>query len=292
MSTTPPGPPKASSGAVSPKNLIPDAVAVGGKSGTVDGCQRIVVYGTGGIGKTTLAAYLPSPLFLDVEGGTYRMDVLREEPEDFMALRGMIVSMIQNGPPKGVQSIVIDTITQVEEMVCDYVVEHRRTEKGQQVHSVEAFGWGKGWQFVSDEMNALLRDLGRLSVKHKLAVCLIAHDVPAEVPNPAGENFIRWAPKLYAGDKKGRGSIQDRVKNWCDHMLFISYDIVVEDGRASGSGTRTVYTTELPTHLAKSRTFQGVTPFSPEKPDEVWHALGIIKKSTAKAAAPSGPPIA
>ena len=51
------------------------------------------------------------------------------------------------------------------------------------------------------------------------------------VSSSQGEEFIRWEPHLYSGDKKGRGSIRERVKNWAEHIIFIGYDVFVEDGK-------------------------------------------------------------
>ena len=42
--------------------------------------QKVVLYGPEGIGKTSLAAQFPDPLFIDTEGGTACYDVKRAEP--------------------------------------------------------------------------------------------------------------------------------------------------------------------------------------------------------------------
>lgn len=39
--------------------------------------QRVIIYGPEGVGKSTLAAGLPAPLFLDTEEGTQHMNVGR-----------------------------------------------------------------------------------------------------------------------------------------------------------------------------------------------------------------------
>ena len=39
--------------------------------------QKVVVYGTEGIGKTTFASHFPSPVFIDTEGSTDHLDVAR-----------------------------------------------------------------------------------------------------------------------------------------------------------------------------------------------------------------------
>ena len=41
--------------------------------------MKVVIYGPEGIGKSTLAAKFPRPLFIDTEGSTRHMDVQRTE---------------------------------------------------------------------------------------------------------------------------------------------------------------------------------------------------------------------
>lgn len=239
--------------------------------------DRILLYGTGKIGKSTLASYLPAPYFLDVEASTTKMDVrydvdLRHAPT-WPMLRGKIEAIAQS-PPKGMRSVVIDTVTVVEELIAEFVIGTRKTEKGKPVDSLEGYGWGKGWKFLSEEFSALLDPLDRIA-EAGINVCLVAHECASPVPNPYGEDFIRWEPSLYDGDKKGRGSIRARLKNWADHILFVGYDMDVEEGKARGSGTRTVYTQELPTHMAGSRTKQGSFVYTTNDPGAVWRELGI-----------------
>tara|TARA_R110000822_G_scaffold120633_3_gene254140 strand:- start:4356 stop:5183 length:828 start_codon:yes stop_codon:yes gene_type:complete len=257
----------------SPRATIPSPVKLNITAGEITGSDRIVVYGTGGIGKSTLCAFLPAPIFLDIERSTNRINVARDTAADWAELRGKLAAIAQ-APPQGVRSIVIDTATVAEEFAKEHVIAERKTEKGKRVDSIEGFGWGKGWQFIYDEFCGLLADCDRIAAQG-LNICLIAHEVSTPVPNPAGEDFIRWEPHLYSGDKKGRGSIRERVKEWSDHVLFIGYDVFVEDGKGSGSGTRTIYTQELPTHIAKSRAKQLTIPFDLQDPAAIWRELGI-----------------
>lgn len=279
MSAKPKAPPAPKKAATkqSPRATIPDIVALDMGFGITEGSDRIVIYGTGGIGKTTAAAFLPSPFFLDVEASTKKIEVnydkqLRADPTWSM-LRGKLAA-IEANPPQGVRSIVIDTASVAEELAKEHVVATRTTDKGKAVDSIEGFGWGKGWQFIYDEFNGILGDLDRIAAKG-LNVCLIVHEVSSPVPNPYGEDFIRWEPLLYSGDKKGRGSIRERVKNWAEHVVYIGYDLAVEDGKAQGHGSRSFYTQELPTHIAKSRTKQFSMSYEPQDPGAIWRELGI-----------------
>ena len=264
-------------GTRSPRATVPDLVALDFGSGVTTGSDRIVIYGTGGIGKSTLAAFLPAPYFLDVESSTKKLDVsfdreLRAAPS-WPMLRGKLATLAKS-PPKGLRSVVVDTATVAEALAEEHVIATRPTEKGRMVDSIEGYGWGKGRQYVFEEFGALLADLDRVN-NAGLNVCLIAHDVSTEFPNPAGPDYIRWEPFLYHGDKRGRSSIRNAVKNWADHVIFVGYDVSVEEGKGLGSGTRTLYTKELGTHVAKSRSAELAMPFNLQDPGALWRELGI-----------------
>lgn len=284
MPKTPPPPPKAPPAPSnakekrSPRATLPDVVDLQISSGVTNGADRIVIYGTGGIGKSTLAAYLPAPLFLDVERSTNKLNVARDTASEWYELRGKCAAIAAQVETLGIRTVVIDSVTIAEELAKEHVIANRRAQRSSgpdaKVESIEDFGWGKGWQFVFDEFQGLLADLDRIAEKG-INVCMIAHDVSTPVPNPMGEDFIRWEPHLYSGDKKGRGSIRERVKQWADHVVFIAYDIFVTEGKGQGSGTRTIHTVELPTHIAKSRTEQFAMNFTLDDPGAVWKRLGI-----------------
>lgn len=269
---------------VQPKHDIPPALTLEVDSGVRTGEDRIVLYGTGGIGKTTAAQYLPAPYFIDIERSSKRINVaratftdgsgIRRAPQTFDELRGVLAS-IEVSPPEWMRSVVVDSATVAEQLAVEHVVEKRRTEKGNYVQGIEDFGWGKGWSHVYDYMNALLADLDRIADKG-YNVCLIAHDVSREVPNPYGEDFLRWEPQLHSGDKRGRFDIRSAVKNWADHLVYLAYDVhATKDGKGQGSGTRRFYTQELPTHMAKSRTEPFDMEFSRADPAALWGRLGI-----------------
>lgn len=60
-------------------------------SGKVIRPQKVVIYGSEGIGKSTLAAQFPNPLFIDTEGGTAQLDVRRiEKPQSFEELISIV----------------------------------------------------------------------------------------------------------------------------------------------------------------------------------------------------------
>lgn len=226
--------------------------------------HKIVIYGPGGVGKSELCALLSTidiePLFVDVEEGTLFLDVARVSPtpRSWDEVRAIYRNR-ELLEPFG--AVVTDSFTKLEELAVAWVLANIKHEKGHHVSSVEGYGFGKGLTHIYETFIQILGDLDAVSRmgKHVIAIC---HDCTSEVPNPGGENWIRYEPRLQS-PSSGKNSIRHRVKEWCDHLLYIGFDIAVnEDGKAQGSGTRTIYPTELPTHWAKSRLLSEPIPYA------------------------------
>lgn len=237
-------------------------------SGRIDSPQRILLYGAGGIGKSTLAALAPSPVFLDVESGTNALDVPRVDGlETFADLR----ACLQSNALDGYKTVVLDSVTMAEEMAIAHTIATVQHEKGGLVRSVEGYGFGKGYQHVYETFLLLLADLDR-QIRQGRSLILVAHDCTADVPNPVGDDWIRYEPRLQA-PKSGKASIRNRVVEWADHVLFLGYDVIAKDGKGKGGGTRTIYTDELPSHLAKSRSVHQVLPFTSASDATIWNLI-------------------
>src|SRR3990167_611355 len=258
-------PPPTPATATQPANPNRFAVITGRKPGP----QRVVIYGPGGIGKTSLAAHAPNPVFLDIESGTRELDVARvEDVESFADLRACLQSSVLDG----FQTVVVDSVTRVEEWATAYTLQTVKTERGETVTSLESYGFGKGYQHVYDTFLLFLADCDR-QVRAGRNVILIAHDCTTDVPNPMGENFIRFEPHLQA-PKSGKASIRNRVVQWADHVLFLGYDVLAtKDGKGKGGGTRTIYPMERPDHIAKSRILSETMPFEHADDNAVWGLL-------------------
>ncbi len=236
--------------------------------------HKIVIYGPGGVGKSELCALLSTidiePLFVDVEEGTLFLDVARVSPtpRSWDEVRAIYRNR-ELLEPFG--AVVTDSFTKLEEQAVAWVLANIKHEKGHHVSSVEGYGFGKGLTHIYETFIQILGDLDAVSRmgKHVVAIC---HDCTSEVPNPGGENWIRYEPRLQS-PSSGKNSIRHRVKEWCDHLLYIGFDIAVnEDGKAQGSGTRAIYPTELPTHWAKSRLLSEPIPYA-QGDANLWRQL-------------------
>ena len=97
------------------------------------------------------------------------------------------------------------------------------------------------------------------------------------VPNPGGTDFLRFAPRL-SSPKNDNNSIRLRTVEWSDHCLWLHADEAISaeggkgTGRATGSGTRTLYPVGMPWYIAKSRCLHEQMEIKPGD-DSVWRKM-------------------
>ncbi|MDY6275281.1 MAG: ATP-binding protein [Succinivibrionaceae bacterium] len=211
-------------------------------NGIVRRAQKVVLYGPEGIGKSTLASAFPDPLFIDTEGGTSHLNVKRVSIDGSFS---DLIETIQTVAEQDVcRSLVLDTMDWAEQIcVADLLKKYRQT-------SIESFGYGKGYTYLAEEVQQILRAFDSVIASGKNAV-IVAHAKmrKQELPDEAGA-FDRWELKLSR-------QAAPLVKEWADMLLFLNYKTMVihtEDGsnKAQG-GKRVIYTSHHPCWDAKNR---------------------------------------
>jgi len=219
-------------------------------SGTVQSAQKVVLYGPEGIGKSSLAAQFPNPVFIDTEGSTKRLNVKRlPKPSSWEMLKQQAVWVKQQGSSV-FGSLIIDTVDWAE-MLCVEGVCAAHSKTG-----VEDFGYGKGYIFVAEEIGRFLNLLSDV-VEAGIHVVLTAHAqiIKFEQPDEMGA-YDRYQLKL---GQKTSSRTAPLVKEWADMVLFINYKTfsvaVDKDGKKNKAqgGARTMYTTHHPAWDAKNR---------------------------------------
>lgn len=218
--------------------------------------RKIVVYGTEGIGKTTLAAANPfgATIFLPCEDGyqdirpaVHKMTakgsrIIKSDGELFNYIDMLIRS------DHGFGTVVLDSAESAELLIQQSVAEHAGKD------SISEIGFGKGHDKAAGRFYQMLQGFDALLEKG-LSVIIIAHAEVERFNNPNGEPYDRYTPRL---DKR----TSPLLREWADEVFFVNYRVytsVSDEGfgkksvKASGAGERIVYTTERPTHDAKNR---------------------------------------
>lgn len=244
--------------------------------------QRVGIYGSGGIGKTSLAALFPGrTVFIDLDES---LPTLKLDGIEHVTVNGFddVLGALNADIWGDVDNIVIDSATKLELIATTWVIANVPHEKakeyGIKINRIEDYGFGKGYQHIYDTFLKVLSALDQ-HVRAGRWVTLIMHDCTNEVLNPQGENYRRFEPRLQSPNS-GKASIRLSVKEWLDHLLFIGYDVdVKEGGKAIGRGTRMIQPAELPWCMAKSRSIRYEIPYDLGS-DELWRQLRPEKYET------------
>jgi len=202
--------------------------------------HRVGLFGPGGIGKTTLAATAPGPVgFIDLDDS---LPILRPSlgELDIRRVSGIagwqdMRDALHSDGWDDVRTIVIDSATKAEELSLEWTIRNVKHEKdGVVIRRIEDYGFGKGYQHNYETFLTLLSDLDQ-HVRAGRNVVLICHDCTATVPNPKGEDYIRWEPRLQ-NPSSGKASIRLRVREWLDHLLYkdVPLDQVIQEQKVVG----------------------------------------------------------
>lgn len=263
--------PPRTSGPVDPGQPIPGKkFSILGR-GTSNQAQRVCIYGTGGVGKTSLAALAPNPLIIDLEDGGWRLDVPRIGRAEVPSLDDLREAMLGEHT-KQFATIVVDSLTIVEQLCAKHVIATIKGPKGSTVDSLEDYGYGKGYAHLVEVFRQFLADATAIREAGR-NVILVAHDATTNIPNPAGEDYLAYQPRLYT-NKDQTVSLRKELKEWCDHLLFINYDMTVDKtGVARGNGSRTIYPVEQPHAMAKSRSLRDAVIYRDEADGQVWDLI-------------------
>lgn len=204
---------------------------------------KVIIYGPEGVGKSSLGAQFPKPVFIDVENGTAQLNVARTpKPSSWSMLRGIVEELTKD--TQGFQTLVIDSADWADKLAIDEICA-KANKSG-----IEDFGYGKGWQYLADEWKRMLDLLTKLQVTQGMNVVFVAHSWlrKFEQPDEAGA-YDRYELKM---EKKSAGIL----KEWSSAILFCNYRTIVVDvdgKKKAQGGKRVIYTNYHPCWDAKNR---------------------------------------
>ncbi len=227
---------------MNPQPIPNSALAV--RRGRIVRPQKAVIYGPEGVGKSTLASGLPEPVFLDTEGGTHHLDVVRLDPAStWDEITRAVVQLARAEHP--FKTLVIDTADWLEKRLAEHLCAKANKE------SIEDFGYGKGWVQLAEEFARFLTSLDVL-LGRGMHVVFLAHATVRkfEAPDQAG-SYDRFELKLSK-------QVAPLLKEWCDTLLFCNYLTKVAEkdngkNRGVGGKERVIFATHTAAYDAKNR---------------------------------------
>ena len=207
----------------------------------------ITLYGTGKIGKTTLAASAPDPVFIRTEDGTDNVSV-KAFPlaQTFQDVNDALKALAGDHDRK---TLVIDSVDWLEPLIWQEVCGRNGWA------NIEEPGYGKGYAAAADVWREYLAAINWLRDNKELTVIQIAHHQNKRYAAPDNDPYDRYTIKLH--DRASALIAEDS-----DVILFANYKTMTKETdvgfnkkitRALGTGQRVLHTTENPAWVAGNR---------------------------------------
>lgn len=250
--------------------------------------SRAIVYGVEGVGKTSLGAYAPKPIFCMTKGETGLLtlidsglvgetdhfDEVTTWPQLLDLIRWLINSDVGN------RTFVLDALDGAEKLCFDHV---RRTRFGD---SPEAFlAFGRGVEVSLQEWSKLFDLLGVLHATKRMAIMLMCHARVKTFKNPEGDDYDRYYVRL---EEK---YMMPHALAWPDMILFLNFESFAKKdkgaARAKGVGgsRRIIYTDHNAAFDAKNRYGLPQEIAVEDGPDGCWRSFSAAMKQARQQAA-------
>lgn len=205
---------------------------------------RIVMYGTHGIGKSTLCAKFPKPVFIDTEGGLDAIETSAfPRAEKIADVVNAIRALLKD--KHDFKTVVVDSADWLVSLI-ELDIEAN--------NDAQALSYGKGAIMVAEAFREVLQGLDRCRA-NGMNVVLLAHAVVTRFDSPEVEPFDRYAPNLTK-------RCNNLLMEWCDVLAFANTKTIVKKSevgfgnqvsRGVSTGERLLHLNEKPAYMAKNR---------------------------------------
>jgi hypothetical protein len=232
------------------------------------------IFSEGGMGKTTLAAMFPSPVFIRTEDGSVSLvgndDVqLFPEAQSTADVMDAITALSSGGHDR--KTLVIDSVTQFEKLAVREILDTESNPKAKSMAAAHG-GFGKAFGILDAKHQELREACGYLVRECGMNVVFLIHATVEELELPDIDKYSRYTVALH---KNKQHDCSHHYTNNVDLVAFIRLKTNVrstENGkkRALSDGEREIICYPVASNVSKNRfniteplpfTFEGGNPF-------------------------------
>lgn len=189
---------------------------------------RLMCYGVEGIGKSTLGAQAPKPIFIPTEDGLDQIGCDRFPlARSFEDVRQSLSSLQRE--KHDYETIVIDSLDWLEHLIFDELCREHNVKSIEQV----AGGYGKGYSLALNSWRGVIGQLDHLRNERGMVILLLAHARVERFEDPESAAYDRYSPRL-------NRHATAFVCEWCDAVLFATRRFRTQSEDAGFNRQRTI----------------------------------------------------
>ncbi len=234
--------------------------------------KLILLYGPGGIGKTSLALLFDAPFIIKTEDGTESVTALERINPNFK--RDSVFSFRDESDKEVVLKSTADVLSGI-----DYLREAKHTRQTLILDSGTAYnvlgqtevlaeepnaklrtmanahgGYGKAWGLLASKNRELLDRLRLIIEERAMDVVVTFHEMIEEVTPPDNPPYSRAVLRLHKGSEKSQDTnIQSMWTEAADCVAYLKQEGFVSDDRAMTSKNRFIHCYADPANAGKNR---------------------------------------
>lgn len=214
-------------------------------------------FGEGGMGKTTLAAMFPKPVFIRAEDGTAS---IADHPDALLFPVAQTTSDIFDAiealasQDHDRKTVIIDSVTQFEKLAVREIIDDEPNAKAKNMAAAHG-GYGKAYGMLDKRHQELREAAGWLASDRGMNVIFIAHATVEDLELPDVDKYSRYTIQLH---RNKQFDCTHHFTNNVDLVAFIRLKTNVRgtDGgkkRAISDGEREIIAFPVASNVSKNR---------------------------------------
>lgn len=177
---------------------------------------KLMLYGLSGVGKSSLAAKLKKPLFLDFEGGLNYLGVDRSP--QYTTLDEFYTDLVElyrkaEAGKREYDTIVIDSVDWLVRKIVEKAAGIDKNNLEMTLNKSNG-GYGNGKSVLENHIRAKLLPLLVILNKQGYGICLVAHADRKTLMDEDGVDTDRVAPKIDV-------NTMNIFVEWCDNVFYL-----------------------------------------------------------------------